>query len=368
MFEDVCLACGKDVADGRPYCNDVCQSGDLTSPSLSSASSTFSSPHLQYTNGVDVPALVPSALGKALRAYSTTHDRYSTSSSSASSASWSVLTDDDDDSSEYGEPYNRGVPATSLSYTRRPSGTNNRSTFPHLHRRTSSASSSSLVVCSLPQSAPSTRCTHPTDDDDDESDAAPPQPATVKSKRTLKRTNRASLPAYFSILQASPPATTLATATAVPTAPSHASPISSSSAHTLAQRPSPPTPKLTLVASNAYTHHHPANSPSARKVADWSSALERGRRHSPREPSPRPRVHTSSPSSERSVERGYYGDRDRDVAQRASRTRTRGRARVDELDGPGSPERPGFGYGRSGLVGRALLRRGPGGGEGVVPL
>ncbi|KAJ7700997.1 hypothetical protein B0H14DRAFT_3904196 [Mycena olivaceomarginata] len=91
VVTDYCLSCGKELEDARPYCNEQCQTGDPTSPSLSAASSAFSSLHQQYTHGQDVPALIPSALGRALRGY-TAHDHYSASSSSASSTSWSVLT------------------------------------------------------------------------------------------------------------------------------------------------------------------------------------------------------------------------------------------------------------------------------------
>ncbi|KAF7337070.1 hypothetical protein MVEN_02144200 [Mycena venus] len=81
MFVDYCLSCGKVLDDGRAYCDEQCQNGDLPSPSLSEASSTSYSPPLQYSHGQNVPPLVPSALGRALRAYSA-HNRYSASSDS----------------------------------------------------------------------------------------------------------------------------------------------------------------------------------------------------------------------------------------------------------------------------------------------
>ncbi|KAJ6630547.1 hypothetical protein B0H10DRAFT_1981658 [Mycena sp. CBHHK59/15] len=430
MFQDICLTCGRDVLDGRPYCNDDCQNGDLTSPSLSDPSSPFDSPHLAYAHGQDVPALVPSALGRALRAY-TTLDRYSASSSSASSTSWSVVTDDDDDDLaavnseyDYDAPSRSATSQAGLSYARRPSGTNNPSTFSHLHRRTSSSSSSSLV-CSLPQSAPTSRLAPPPDDDDDadvysdlaDPDDAPPHDPvrTITAKPHRTKRNRASLPAYFSMLQI---AVSPVAAAALPPPYPRASPISSSSGHTLPARPSPPTPKLSLLAglhtappSAAFPHHTPrgrrrvpshAHSPPAHhsrsrtpssvsasgsrerrtrdeKVFDWSSALarERGRavrrnssppppvmlrasaelrlasaspRLSPRDVYPSPHMYASPPVHLRSSRRGSGS---------GSRARTRGRARVEELDGAGSPERPGYGAGRSGLIGRAQR----GGGE-----
>ncbi|KAJ7632830.1 hypothetical protein FB45DRAFT_913638 [Roridomyces roridus] len=328
MFQlDVCLSCGKDLQDGRAYCNDFCQNGDASS---SEASSPFSSPHLAYASGTqDVP---PFTLGKA-------HERYSTSSSSASS--WSVVTDDDSE-------YEHG-PSQALFYARRPSGTNNASIFPHL--RTSSASS----VC-LPQSAPSSDHFLSNDDEDYASDVplekpvqhtmAPSAASTTKSRR---KRNRASLPAYFSILT-----------TSNTTAAARMSPVSVSSTNTFS-RHSPPTPKL----ASAYAHTAPPSainshftprgrrndasphllrsasrscspSPDCRrdsdeKVADWSSAMARERGRA---------VRRNSSSSA-------------DVSPSGSRAPTRGRARVNELDGPTSPERPGFGHGRSGLISRA---------------
>ncbi|KAJ6525720.1 hypothetical protein B0H19DRAFT_1276072 [Mycena capillaripes] len=401
MFEDVCLTCGKELDDDRPYCNDQCQSGDLTSPSLSETSSAFSSPHLQYAHGQDVPALVPSALGRALRAY-TAHDRYSASSSSASSTAWSVLTDDDD--SEFDDLHHDGLHLrpNALSYARRPSGTNN--PLPRLHCRTASGSSNSLV-CSLPQSAPGDASFRFLQDDDtdcdvsdfaselavperdDEHDPVRPQTATItaapaKSSSRRKR-NRASLPTYFSMLQIN-----AATAAALPTPYPHprTSPVSCSSGHTTipGARPSPPTPKLSLMAGLASAvspHHHtprgrrrdsaasprrlrsssasPSRSPSParrrdsdEKVADWSEGLARerprGRASVRRNSSPPPTMMLSA--SPRPIGRSESG------AESGSRARTRGRARVEELEGPGSPEHPGLGYGRSGLISRA--RRG----------
>ncbi|KAJ6514757.1 hypothetical protein DFH09DRAFT_1332884 [Mycena vulgaris] len=91
MFEDICLKCGKELSDGRAYCNEVCS--DPTSAPVSSASSVSSSPRLAYSNGSDVPALVPSALGRALRAYYyTARGPHGVSSPSPSP----VHTDDDD--------------------------------------------------------------------------------------------------------------------------------------------------------------------------------------------------------------------------------------------------------------------------------
>ncbi|KAJ7172207.1 hypothetical protein C8R46DRAFT_140898 [Mycena filopes] len=408
MFEDdLCLSCGKVVDTGRAYCNSDCQNGDLTSPSLSSASSAFSSPHLQYANGQDVPALVPSALGRALRAY-TAHDRYSASSSDASSTAWSLT--DDDDSSEFDDNRDQELlyPQHALSYARRPSGTNTRSTFPRLlHCRTPSFEASCPPSSSsLPQSAPGDVPAHRFLDDDLDADLSdfasevasefasedPARPRTSTLTKTApagtgavkrKRTNRASLPAYFSMLQVDS-APTASAATAPQT--QRTSPVSSSSVHTVLAavavagtpaRPSPPTPKLSLMAGLAAQHRgrrppshpHQSRSPSParrrdsdEKVADWSSALaltrERGRAVR-RNSSSSPPVLAPPPLVPRSSSRGRSGrSGSASGSGDGSRARTRGRARVEELAGPRSPAHPGFGFGRSGLVGRA--RRGVG--------
>ncbi|KAF4615175.1 hypothetical protein D9613_002655 [Agrocybe pediades] len=66
MFEEFCLVCGKHVEDNRAYCSEDCQNSELSSPSISSASSVLSSPNMGYAAGSDVPPLMPSALGYAL--------------------------------------------------------------------------------------------------------------------------------------------------------------------------------------------------------------------------------------------------------------------------------------------------------------
>ncbi|KAJ7074203.1 hypothetical protein C8F01DRAFT_1099621 [Mycena amicta] len=333
MFEDYCLTCGKEVIDGRTYCNEVCLNGDLTSPSLSESSSAFSSPHLQCTHGQEVPPLVLA------------HDRYSASSSSASSTAWSV-TDDESDP----EALHHG-----LSYARRPSGINNGKAA--LHCRTGSGSLQSLA---LPQSAPDDISSFDqryelgfdTDADHATDDPNRPPTATITAGQGRKKTNRASLPAYFSMLQIN---------TSKPNVPRASPTVASSAASTLHTRPSPPTPKVGLMAGLAAAHTNPprgrrrqsyatpssslSRSPSPgrrkdsdEKVADWSSGLARGRairRNS--SPPAKMAVSTDSPHH-----------------LRLSISPKRGRARADELEGVGqSPERPGYGHGRSGLIGRA---------------
>ncbi|KAH7926653.1 hypothetical protein BV22DRAFT_1128011 [Leucogyrophana mollusca] len=411
MFEEICLTCSKHLADdGRAYCSDECENLDaFTSPSISSASSALSSPYLDYTMGGDVPALVPSALGNALSNFQK-RDRYS-SSSSTSSFSGSVFTDGeeefnaivaiDDEYSCEGDFVDGNVEGSvrsagllhqtkpsGLNYTRRPSTTNNRSTIPLLHRRTSSTSSSSYGQ--VPSS---------TDDDDLElvNDASPPQlvdeypsererekdklTVTSKTKRTR---NRASLPAYFSLLQVSSPQR-------------NSPPLSSSSgnAANLDTRSSPPTPKLAsllaasglrfaLEATPRGRRREPDSSRSSRRsqsrsrsrsrprqqtlvpgprgrqdsastvqqVFDWASApMPRGRPAARRNSSPLPKM-----MSMHEFEDGAVNTVSGSQARQA-----RGRVRTNELDGPGSSrDAPGYGNGRSGLRERERERsRGP---------
>ncbi|KJA27060.1 hypothetical protein HYPSUDRAFT_198360 [Hypholoma sublateritium FD-334 SS-4] len=182
---------------------------------------------------------------------------------------------------------------SALSYARRPSGTNNHSTVPRLqHRRLSSGSSAGL----FPRSAP-VACRPPPEDDLSFDDDRRSECSPARSRA------RASLPACFSLLKMASPAHTA----------------SSSSGHTAA-RPSPPTPLLPLAA-------RPASIPLRGRAEEPDDDFpRRGRAATRRNSSPPPH-----PSSERP---------------------TRGRARVEELGAPMSPDAPGYGAGRSGLLHR----------------
>ena len=240
----------------RAYCSDECEAHDtFNSPAISTASSVLSSPSIDYAVGEDVPALVPSALGSALSTF-TKRDRYSASSSSASSVSWSVFTDADDDEARISideavgcdgdrsdvslDVSNRffGIHAagksSSLNYTRRPSTTNHRSLIPMLHSRTPSMSSfTGTQNVSSAEDDPvdsahrvlQSYCEKAALDHDYEMDGS-----TIGSK-SKKCRNRASLPAYFSLLQVNAPRRS----------PLQASP-PDNTAHI--NQPSPPTPKL----------------------------------------------------------------------------------------------------------------------------
>ncbi|KAI0362659.1 hypothetical protein OH77DRAFT_1491985 [Trametes cingulata] len=262
MYEESCLLCGRPVlADGRPYCSDECESLDVASPSISTTSSAQPSPFLNSTANApgapsDVPALLPSALGHSLKEARKSHRvRHSESSSSNSSVSWSALEDDYDDDAVNPALYSAGTddefaihpdyasaepgsskpssfslyrnPRSSLAYVRRPSTTNNRSMIPMLHHRGSSVSTPSSTGMS--RSVP--YCCSTEDDSSDVPSACASSVSGRSGRRSGRkstdsvpqiaddserekddtvtgknRRNRASLPAYFSLLTSTSPA------------------------------------------------------------------------------------------------------------------------------------------------------------------
>ncbi|KAJ3993955.1 hypothetical protein F5050DRAFT_1576599 [Lentinula boryana] len=442
MFEEICLTCGKHLSDdGNIYCSDECQILDTASPSISSASSALSSPHLGYAIGGEVPALVSSALGKALRGYHT-RDHHSVSSS-ASSTSCSALTDEEDDDSNYvfgsegayQDEYAEGNLKSSglypifrapLSYARRPSGTNNVHAAPHTPGRAPTSGSFPGHVYSAPPSAPiHSHSQSSTDDEtyssdfgsssrDEESYSTLTTPDEGQKKSTITNAkrfrNRASLPAYFSLLQVSSD-----------TQPRVSLSVSDSSGHSAA-RPSPPTPKSivagmplqpfmappsasiqatprgrrkdleasrstrisssdriscgsgsrfdntlaqSITASEAFRSQSSSkgSKTSLDRISDWNmvstSTLPRGRAAIRRNSSPPPKMIFPNVDTEQSniASRGRKADS-------TSRLRNRGRVVVSELDGlGGTKDAPGFGHGRSGLLHReqALSQRFGGG-------
>jgi hypothetical protein len=399
----------------RAYCSDECESLDSTSPAFSSAaSSTFASPYLASANArsnLDVPALVPSALGHRAR--------YSISS--ASSTAWSAVTEEDDrDLYVYSErhdmPSEDAKHQSGLFYARRPASTNQRSIVPTLHRHTSAASSSASSL-GVSRGLPSPFYASTEDDtsslciselslhEDEVSSAAS---AHRKAKRT-------SLPAYFSLLQGSSASSSSARATSPPSQPSHAR-RAPSALHAISRslHGSPTTPKVshaTAMSTNAPSapeaHAEPrgrgrrrerdpearstssrrsaARSPprylssaavsrrahvdSVEKVAEWMVS------HSPATAAPHHARRNSSPHRKPKYEfvedltrrlHGCTGDSDADDdherCAREDYDRTvRGRRRVNELDEGVHPEAPGYGNGRSGLRarerGRAVAAR-----------
>ncbi|KAG6889820.1 hypothetical protein C0995_014297 [Termitomyces sp. Mi166 len=419
MFEDQCLVCGKPLDDdvyvfpllstppltvhhSQAYCSEDCQSQDASSPSISSASSAVSSPNLGYATGGDVPPLLPSALGSALTKYARSRHHHSVSTSSASS--WSAVTDDEDESYPRLSSYHSKAfyesadslydgnsksanhldtlkPSSALYYARRPSGTNNRSMVSNPHPRTNLAH---VHVHDIPRSLP-LRSHLSTDDDGvysdvgsssrDESEPEVPITKLVSSQKS-KRT-RASLPAYFSLLQMTG---------------KRVSPVSSSSNHTIS-RISPPTPKVPLASVNL-----PRSAPRGRRrVADHdhegrssgessSRSLSRSRRtlaqlgiaglsccsreaddedaldnsSVPGLTRGRPAVRrNSSPPPTMMLSADALNNHNRALAAAAMRTdgahspfphETRGRLKVEtDMDAPG------YGIGRSGLLHRARV-------------
>ncbi len=390
----------------------------MYSPSISSSSSALSSPQLGYAAGADVPSLVPSALGSALRSFTERNPYYVSSSSSASSTSWSVLTDEEDQEvpNPFTTDYNyhdasedivdpnlkvqnfiTSVNNSALSYTRRPSGTNNHSMVPQVKGPSSRFVRGFPGSGLIPDDLSSETGLSSTDnlESDHEASGYLDHSTTAKTKHTR---NRASLPACFSLLQMGSPAK-----------PLRSSPISGSSGYTLRQ--SPPTPKIShkIPASNMQStstvvplsglHDTPRG---RRREAGQSSCSRRSGHSSPSRSRSRPsRVQAtdtsditcqaiinirdscepvfdrfaevgllcrgrrtvrrnSSPSwrMTKDVEPAFNaGITQMGVAARhsgsGSRPHARGRMRVEELDGIGSTTiAPGYGTGRSGLVSR----------------
>jgi len=382
-----------------------------------------------YAIGGDVPALVPSALGSALRKYAGRSSRHV---SSSSTSSWSITTDEEDEgiSHRYGvndfplhdpsdplfseasskpSSYIYSINSAALSYARRPSGTNNPTTTPHSHRRLSSGSS--LHVRVIPRSAPI-----PSHADDEEGysdlgssgdaldiddadlhseqdwgDGVAVKPKYILPSKANRARNRASLPACFSLLKMSSPKNDL-----------KPSPVSSN--NTIA-RPSPPTPRLPstnglsqiMIAPSApltSVHTTPRGrgrgahkSRSSRRSGH--SSPSRSRSHSRRAPVERSPNYSNKEVQEANIDywtiTSIHARRGREVMRRNnspspkmlmgvdqpfspirrsreggrsqsgsdSLPRTRGRARVEDLGGPGlSSDAPGYGTGRSGLMNR----------------
>ncbi|KAG8217593.1 hypothetical protein J3R82DRAFT_5744 [Butyriboletus roseoflavus] len=390
MFEEICLTCSRQLPDdSRAYCSDECEALDVhNSPSISSASSALSSPHIDLTFGGEVPALMPSALGNALSNFRK-RDRYSTSSSS-SSVSWSVFTDAEDDEPVVGidddsgyeadsveggvDPSIRSIAShhsakpSSLMYTRRPSATNHHSMIPLLHRRTVSSSSLGHIPPPTDDELDSVHeASHQSRHELPISAREPEKDKSTFTSKTKKSRNRASLPAYFSLLQISSP---------------QRSQVLPPSANTANHnpRPSPPTPKLASLLTASGLRSTLESTPRGRRrepeplqytnfsshsrsrtrqsimapdsrgcqdgrgsveqVFDWSCApLSRGRPTARRNSSPLPKMVLCMQEFE-----------DPALVAPVAHSERRGRYRTHELEGRGSSQdAPGFGNGRSGL-------------------
>ncbi|KAI0748614.1 hypothetical protein C8Q80DRAFT_1102701 [Daedaleopsis nitida] len=469
MYEEVCLLCGRPVqADGRAYCSDECENRDITSPSVSTTSSAQPSPFLHSTTNVsqllEVPALLPSALGHSLDTRRSHRVRHSESSSSNSSTSWSAFEDnvdyDDESVSQviYGAntddeyyamnpDYNSPNPSklspslatlqrqtpSSLAYVRRPSTTNHRSTIPTLHRRISSLSVPSTASTGTSQSMP---YEYPTEEDSSDIPsvsatassvrsgrhrgrksvevATPPNDDSEREKEDTvtgkKRRNRASLPAYFSLLVSTSttsrshkgPSTLAMLSRSLqnsssPSTPRIANPVlDTTSAFAIAQsgrvsRVQPPTTdavprgrsrRRDPDGRSSSSRRSPSRSPRPRahvhqtarararldsmeKVADWvahspvvaagvRAALQLAQRRNS-SPPPLPKFEKMNLRDSGDFDSRYAVEDGDDVEVSVDEARRRGRRRVDELDRHThgiDPKAPGYGNGRSGLLAR----------------
>jgi hypothetical protein len=287
--------------------------------------------------------------------------------------------------------------SSGLSYVRRPSTTNHRSTIPSLHRRTSSSSSSGLAP-GVPQSATSAEddsfsavsSEFLAEHDLDLSDRDREQEDGTVSQKPKRTRNRASLPAYFSLLQvssphrsspistsvgsrASPPTPKLAFATGTMTCASKVKSFMSASGSSLAMQATPRGRRREAGMSRSRSKQSRSRSrsrprnvsrpahlqpeshlrgrmdsrSSVEKVFDWSCApAVRGRTAVRRNSSPLPKMLLSTLDFDENTSV-------RSGSENRTKTRTRGRIAVDELEGIGfSTEAPGFGVGRSGLLNR----------------
>ncbi|KAG7092658.1 hypothetical protein E1B28_008995 [Marasmius oreades] len=296
MFEDSCIVCGRPLLDdSRAFCSDECRSQDASELSSSDC---------------DVPPLSSRYSCYSVSSSDDDEDELSSlSSPSRSLSSVTIVTDDD-----------LTLPSR-LSYARRPSGTNNPS-----------------IQKALPvsQSVPSTTASIISDSEDDIPFTTAAATITTKSKRTR---NRASLPAYFSLLQTQQHQHESYTQQQYHP---QQQPIASTSSTS-----SPSTPKLSLAALTAALPTLPI-SPSRRRLGfgyDYSDNDSCSRSPSP--------PHPPIPDS-----RGRPSVR-RNSSPPPKFNKFRGRLRADELAGMGTGVgvlAPGYGNGRSGLLDRESRR------------
>ena len=374
-----------------------------------------------HTGNLDVPSLVPSALGHRPQL-----------SISSSSSGWSAVITDEEEGDPYvyaGSDYNSemislDIPSsknaslnTGLSYTRRPSTTNHRSMVPQLTRHHSSTTSLSVSsVGGIPQCLPSPFYT---EDDasstcfsedfiDDSERECTPSAAVSQRKR-----NRASLPAYFSLLQGS--STGSASPSSSPRPPRRVPSALQSLSRSLHASPTTPrAPHTAVIPSNesegqdsergrgrrrerdpdarsASSRRDIARSPprhasrpagltatqraridSVEKVAEWVSsspvmqyqhqhrkyAVKLADSHAHRRnSSPRPTKpkYDFAEALAKSLRGCALSDEDEEVEVKDG---VRGRRRANELDEAMREDAPGIGSGRSGLRGRERGRAG----------
>ncbi|KAH9980873.1 hypothetical protein BGW80DRAFT_1453832 [Lactifluus volemus] len=339
MFdEDCCLQCGKPMRDdNRIYCSDACQALDDSSPSLSTASSAWPSPSippLAVGPSQDPPSL---ALGMSISSSKPTY-----------SPAYPIWYDDEDvaDVLSVHPPEDAFLrPYDALSYARRPSSTNTHSTIPLLHRHSSSSTTNSSAGHSAISTEEDSDISGPTSSSRHHrrrSYGTPLRPSAPlptsdapDSTITSRKRNRASLPAYFSLLTLGAPHAKSSLTMSPPR----------SSADTARARPSPTDPRLsrpTVDSTHAVAGHSPNNAP----FLAMDPEEYRGRRREPVSTS-RPRLRSPSRSRSRSRSRSYSRE------WVSGQEEIRGRRRVDELDGWATDRQYGYGRGRSGLRDRA---------------
>ncbi|KAI0291075.1 hypothetical protein B0F90DRAFT_1779756, partial [Multifurca ochricompacta] len=330
MFdEDCCLQCGKPMrVDNRIYCSDACQALDDSSPSLSTASSAWPSPSfLPVSTGPtqEPPSLT---LGMSLSSAKTAYSQQQT---------YPIWYDDDEEVDVLSvHPSDDALLRSheALSYARRPSSTNTHSTIPLLHRHSSSSTTHSSGGQSTNSAEEDSDISGPTSSSHHHhlhhhrrrSYGTPlrpsgPLPSCDISDGTItsRKRNRASLPAYFSLLTLGAPHAKSSLTMSPPR----------SSADTARARPSPTIPRLSTTKVD-HTHAMAGKSPSSAPLSVLDGTEEgRGRRREPGSTSHH--VRPRSPSRSRS--RSHFHSLSRSPSREcvSGRDDIRGRRRVTSL-------------------------------------
>jgi hypothetical protein len=318
----------------RIYCSDACQALDDSSPSLSTASSAWPSPNLPPMSAASTQEPTSFSLGMSL-----------SSAKSAYPPAYPMWYDEEDDPDMLSvhateDPRLRSHDAA-LSYARRPSSTNTHSTIPLLHRHSSSSTTHSSTGQSTNSAEEDSDISGPTSSSHLHhhrhssygTPLPPPAPSmtsdTPEATVTSRKRNRASLPAYFSLLTLGAPHAK----SSLPMSPPR------SSVDTARGRPSPTNPRLARPALDS-THAVAGASPCSVPLTSSNMEGYRGRRREPASPS---RARPRSPSRSRTRSRS------RSHEWTSGRDEPRGRRRLDELDGWAADREYGYGRGRSGL-------------------
>jgi hypothetical protein len=318
-------------SSSRIYCSDACQALDDSSPSLSAASSAWPSPSLPPVATGSTHELPSLTLGMSLATKPAVYP-----------PSYPIWYDEEDDADLLSvHPMDDTLlrPYDALSYARRPGGTNTHSTIPLLHRHSSSSTSTGHSANSAEEdsdiSGPTSSRHHRRRSYGTPLRPTAPLPATevpdAVTTITSRKRNRASLPAYFSLLTLGAPHAKSSVTMSPPR----------SSADTARSRPSPTIPRLAR-ATIDHTHAVAGASPSSAPLLALDPEEYRGRR---RQPGSTSRARSRSPSRSRSHSRSREWT--------SGREGTRGRRRLDELDGWVADREYGYGRGRSGLRDRA---------------